>query len=453
MSFPLEIVINARNNASAVMQQVMASMGEMSDMGSLGNDKIKDSFIDLRRETRLQNSAINTLGMSFRNEYRSAFQFSDALSHTGAVFGRLTSAFQQFNVMSIRQQQASDAVSSAQDRVNLAVSQYGAGSQQATVATKQLTVAQENLVQVQKQNQVGTAGLIIQTGLQLPTALFSAAEGWKKYITNIGGVTTAMLTLGPVAAVGVTAIAGIIASQEEFGRISAMESNKEIENLRSLAQHYREGGRSSAAYWLEQKANVIEASTAIAQASETTMQVYERFFPTKAPTGYAQYMDALNAANERMRIAAETAPIEYSIPVNADTSQAQTQVSLFQSLVNGLKGMLGIDADTSAAQSAAGALAASIAGMHPTIDVELRYRPGMLNIPYFPGGEPPPYQHGTPFVPQTGLALLHRGEAVIPASMNMPTTMYNQFNNNMDVDLFLAKFNQQLVSAYRKVTG
>lgn len=38
--------------------------------------------------------------------------------------------------------------------------------------------------------------------------------------------------------------------------------------------------------------------------------------------------------------------------------------------------------------------------------------------PFLPGLELPAYAHGTPWVPRTGLALLHRGEAVIPASQN-----------------------------------
>jgi len=39
------------------------------------------------------------------------------------------------------------------------------------------------------------------------------------------------------------------------------------------------------------------------------------------------------------------------------------------------------------------------------------------------------FQHGTPFVPQTGLAIVHRGEAVIPASQNTFTTRRSVMEN------------------------
>jgi hypothetical protein len=40
------------------------------------------------------------------------------------------------------------------------------------------------------------------------------------------------------------------------------------------------------------------------------------------------------------------------------------------------------------------------------------------------------YQHGTPFVPQTGMAMLHRGEAVIPANQN---TYNNSFSPTVNL--------------------
>jgi hypothetical protein len=39
------------------------------------------------------------------------------------------------------------------------------------------------------------------------------------------------------------------------------------------------------------------------------------------------------------------------------------------------------------------------------------------------------FQEGTPYVPRTGLALLHKGEAVIPAAMNQPGA-----RNSMSID-------------------
>jgi len=52
-----------------------------------------------------------------------------------------------------------------------------------------------------------------------------------------------------------------------------------------------------------------------------------------------------------------------------------------------------------------------------------------------PGGGSPSgwgissYQYGTPFVPKTGLAMLHKGEAVIPANQNT----YNTFSPSISM--------------------
>jgi archaellum component FlaC len=42
------------------------------------------------------------------------------------------------------------------------------------------------------------------------------------------------------------------------------------------------------------------------------------------------------------------------------------------------------------------------------------------------------YQHGTPFVPKTGMAMLHRGEAVVPANQN---TYNNSFSPTVNLSV------------------
>ncbi len=307
----------------------------------------------------------------------------------------------------------------AQERYNQTVIQYGSSSQQAVTATKQLQIAQENLVQVQKQNEIGTVGLISQVGLQLPAAIASSIVSWKMLGGTLGSLATK-------AAATVPYIASLALAGEQIGRGAGIINESTpvigayVQALHFLTYIVDPLGSKLLPALGQSLAGVSTSTKEVASTTETASEVYERFFSaSKAPTGYAQYMDALAAANERaQRIYFEgmEAPPTVTIPVNADISQAQTQVSVFGSFIASIRAMLGIDADTSKAQSAAGALASYIAGMHPTIDVDLRYRPGMLNIPYDPNPKYPSEQYGTPYVPQTGPYILHKGEAVVPAS-------------------------------------
>ncbi len=76
----------------------------------------------------------------------------------------------------------------------------------------------------------------------------------------------------------------------------------------------------------------------------------------------------------------------------------------------------------------------------------------MFGIPFFGGGRiEPSYAQGTPFVPRNQIAMLHRGEAVIPAKYNMGGVIERDFPRfQLGGEISPAKVLQGIESAAEK---
>ncbi len=475
----LDIVIRARDEASNVMANVMRSMGSMADFSKMSNEAIHDSFKDVRQEVRLNQSAMRTLGMEFRNENMEAYAFTGALSRTGAVVSRLTTAYSQYTLMQIREQQAAEHVENSQSQYNETIQRFGPASQQAQSAQKQLVTAQQQYDQVVKQNQLGLAGLIIQFGTQLPTAIMSSIEAWRTF-SKVGGVTglianvsTGLAAIGggsvaagvatggfAIALVALTAaleksiepqkrqLQGITFTEEETNKLTEAENRLGLSHDVLLAT-IRKGSLTQEGF------NQVLGSTSQqyddlyqkVQNYGTTLQQVQgtyaggKFIPTPdvATPNYAYY-DYL----DRLQSQAVT------ITITADTSQAQSGIAAVNGALQSISGNTVPMVDVNPGNSF---------GTIELINGLLNGIPGfkmiqvMVELLLGGGGfSPRTYQHGG-IVPGSGpqLAVVHGGERITPEnqSTNMQTTMYNNIYNMNDWNRTLRRFDSYVVGKVR----
>lgn len=459
----VDVVVQGRDQATSVLEAVSAKIQSMQGTTITANAATVESFKDTRQEIRLNSSAVRTLGMAYRQEIQPVFSFATALNATGQIFSRITNAYQAYNVMQIREQQALGGVTQAQQNYNQAVQQFGPSSQQAINAGKQLQSQQQQYEQTVQQNKVATVELGFQLGTQLPLAIMNAAIQWGIYQTvasktagtnatltstlgNLfsGVVATAggLGTLGLVVGTAVVGTGLIIVANEKWSQTqrdlgtTANLTAREVDllgfttrktglSMEEQLNGIRAGKISIASYGTE-FANLevkIRSTTTVIGSASMSMAEYSK-----------KYYDAIEGMHKY--------PPTFEIPPQEDlvltvVYHAEVEHPVIPAI--------------------------------PPQEYDIWGNP---IVPYIP--QPPDqyyniwgilhevsktifgFQHGTPYVPETGLAMVHKGERIIPASQNTMsshTTMYNTFNRNMDMDLFLDKWEQRQVSAYRKIGG
>jgi len=442
----INIVIHARDEASAVIQNVIGSMNSLGASGGTVSTTLVQDFKEIRSEVRLNQSAMRTLGTMFRQEHETFDLTGRLLSDIGFSARRAASMFLQYNVSMIRTEQATEAVREAQEKYNAAVESYGPTSSQATKASKNLTEAQEDAAQASASHAavLGLVGLQAATLIgRLPTLrveVLQVAASMQRNVEQAGGWIAALAAIsgplvGAIPVIGGFAYAMSDAGQTTGDTWSQMASQGQylesfVYALKSAFDFFTVG-LFHAQLGLEQYQ--VSAGRA-AKSTMTAMDVWTKYHPPKIDP-YVAYMDELsrvsNEAYNRYLDELEAATVEVSVEakstltVDADITPAQTKVTWLEAFIAAIKALLGIGADTSEAESQANQLAANIGGMHPTITVGVAYSQDWAwaqfnpDLPYTPF---PAYQHGTPFVPKTELALVHRGEEIRPATTNVTNT-------------------------------
>jgi hypothetical protein len=475
---PVDVVVQGRDQASAVLAAVSAKIASMQGTTVSANTNVVDSFKDMRQEVRLNSSAMRTLGMAYREDLGPVFQLGVALNTTGQIFSRITNAYQAYSVMQIRAEQASQGVQMAQERYNEAVQHFGPSSQQAITAGRQLQAQQQQYEQTIQQNKIATVELGVQLGTQLPLAFMQSVIAWKMYATYAGAATGTTVTFSSTlsglasgfasaasaALPFIPTLAGIV-YQVGRGTDTFNESTpiigaftgaidfllRMVDPLGSLILP-KLGAAFKQTNSTMQDFGSIVGSTA--NSIDDLISRSAQFTQTQrgglgSNLAYIKYMQDLAEYTQRIQFPAEGVGGRVTFTVDADTGPAQAKVSLLDSFIASIRSMFGVDADTSSAQSAINGIDVP----DRTMNVYMQYT--SLGIPYTPGapGQYEQYQHGGK-VPGFGprLAVVHGQEEIrTPAQQNMTSHMTNYMNisSNMDLDLMLNKMERRLVSAWR----
>jgi hypothetical protein len=199
----LSVLLSAVDNASAEIKNVERSLGSLG-VTTEQLTRVNNSYRDAVKEA---NKEIRFAQQEYRVMNYEALQGVDAMKRIGSIGGQLTTMWQAYNVAQIRVQQATDAVTKAQEAYTKALEEFGAASPKTKKALDDLTDAQNKAKKASDEVAAGMVGMGFQAvGVagQVGQLVLKIRE--LRDLGMLGGLGGAALTWGPLAVGGVAAM-------------------------------------------------------------------------------------------------------------------------------------------------------------------------------------------------------------------------------------------------------